>query len=67
MEREEMHRIRDHLFHMTDGRWHDDCTWCLTRRVHGGNGVDPAIMEEFRAEENRFLDEVAARARAVSA
>jgi hypothetical protein len=30
----------DHLrWHLTDGRWHDDCRWCLERRVHGGTGV----------------------------
>jgi hypothetical protein len=28
--------LRDHL---TDGRWHDSCRWCLRRRVHGAAGV----------------------------
>ena len=31
----------EHLRHMTDGWWHDDCRWCLNRRVHGGNGIPP--------------------------
>lgn len=28
--------LRDHL---TDGCWHDDCEFCLRRRVHGGTGI----------------------------
>lgn len=31
--------IPTHLFHMTDGRWHDDCEWCVRRRVFGGDGT----------------------------
>lgn len=31
---------RDHLDHMTDGRWHDDCPYCLSRREHGGTGLE---------------------------
>jgi hypothetical protein len=35
----------EHLRHMTDGRWHDNCKWCLRRRVHGGSGLeDPATI-----------------------
>ena len=30
---------REHLNHMTDGRWHDTCHWCLRRRVHSGTGI----------------------------
>ncbi len=33
---EQAHHLRVHL---TDGRWHDDCRWCRTRRVYGGTGV----------------------------
>ncbi len=25
--------------HLTDGRWHDKCSFCLRRRVEGGTGV----------------------------
>ncbi len=25
-----------HDWHLTDGRWHDDCSHCLRRRAHGG-------------------------------
>ena len=32
--------VNEHRNHMTDGRWHDDCRWCLRRRVHGGDGLD---------------------------
>ena len=31
--------IGEHLNHMTDGRWHDDCSYCLWRREKGGTGV----------------------------
>ena len=31
---------REHLAHMTDGRWHDDCRFCLRRRVKGGTGLE---------------------------
>ena len=31
--------VAEHLHHLTDGRWHDDCTYCFARRVQGGNGV----------------------------
>lgn len=34
--------VAEHLNHMTDGRWHDDCKYCLHRRVHGGTGVADA-------------------------
>lgn len=34
-----------HLDHMTDGRWHDDCHWCLQRRRQGGAGL-PESGEE---------------------
>ena len=30
---------REHLNHMTDGRWHDACPMCLHRRVHSGTGI----------------------------
>ena len=29
----------EHLWHMTDGRWHDDCEFCRRRRVDGGTGI----------------------------
>jgi hypothetical protein len=29
-------------WHLTDGRWHDDCRWCLTRREFGGDGLSEA-------------------------
>jgi hypothetical protein len=32
---------RGHLRHMTDGAWHDSCTFCRRRRVHGGTGLEP--------------------------
>lgn len=28
--------------HLTDGRWHDGCSYCLQRRSKGGTGVDPS-------------------------
>ena len=31
---------REHLVHMTDGRWHDDCRFCLRRRENGGTGLE---------------------------
>jgi hypothetical protein len=31
---------REHLNHMTDGRWHDNCPYCLERRAHGGTGLE---------------------------
>jgi hypothetical protein len=31
--------VKEHLSHMTDGRWHDDCWYCLRRREKGGTGV----------------------------
>lgn len=32
--------VEKHLrSHLTDGRWHDACRYCLRRRVHGGTGV----------------------------
>jgi hypothetical protein len=34
--------ILEHLRHMTDGRWHDDCRYCRRRRVEGGTGVPAA-------------------------
>lgn len=34
--------LREHLrIHLTDGSWHDNCGYCLRRRVHGGTG-DPS-------------------------
>ena len=30
---------REHLNHMTDGRWHDSCPMCLRRRVNSGTGI----------------------------
>jgi len=33
--------IDEHLRHMTDGRWHDECRYCLKRRREGGTGVGP--------------------------
>lgn len=31
---------REHLFnHLTDGRFHGDCEFCLHRRRHGGTGI----------------------------
>ena len=38
---------REHLRHMTDGLWHDDCKFCLRRRRRGGTGLAP---EEERSE-----------------
>lgn len=32
--------VTEHLRHMTDGYWHDDCRWCLRRRRHGGTGLE---------------------------
>lgn len=26
----------DHRLHETDGRWHDDCPYCIERRHYGG-------------------------------
>lgn len=31
---------REHLNHMTDGRWHDACQFCLRRREKGGTGLE---------------------------
>lgn len=31
----------EHLRHMTDGTWHDECRFCIYRRRHGGNGIPP--------------------------
>lgn len=31
---------REHLSHMTDGRWHDNCPFCLRRREKGGTGLE---------------------------
>jgi hypothetical protein len=31
---------REHLNHMTDGRWHDNCRFCLRRREKGGTGLE---------------------------
>jgi hypothetical protein len=36
----------EHLCHMTDGRWHDDCRYCLQRRVTGGTGI-PAAADQW--------------------
>ncbi|HEV8653163.1 MAG TPA: hypothetical protein VG276_28155 [Actinomycetes bacterium] len=41
----------EHLRHMTDGRWHDDCRYCRRRREEGGTGVPPA--EILRSYERR--------------
>lgn len=35
--------IEDHLrWHLTDGNWHDRCSYCLHRRRPGGTGVTDA-------------------------
>ncbi len=35
-------QVQTHLQqHLTDGRWHDDCKYCLERRSKGGTGVRP--------------------------
>lgn len=34
--------LRDHL---TDGRWHDDCRYCLRRRSEGGSGVEQLTVK----------------------
>lgn len=31
--------------HLSDGRWHDGCRWCLRRRVHGGTGLEPCTKQ----------------------
>jgi hypothetical protein len=31
---------REHLDHMTDGHWHDNCPYCLRRREKGGTGLE---------------------------
>jgi hypothetical protein len=36
----------EHLWHMTDGHWHDDCRYCLQRRVTGGTGI-PAAADRW--------------------
>jgi len=44
--------LREHLeSHITDGKWHDQCPYCLKRRRFGGTGVenrDEATGEETR-------------------
>jgi hypothetical protein len=35
---------REHLNHMTDGRWHDGCRFCLRRREKGGSGLEGEVM-----------------------
>jgi hypothetical protein len=36
----EVAKARQHCRdHLTDGRWHDECSYCLRRRVHGGTGI----------------------------
>ena len=30
----------EHVRHMTDGHWHDDCRFCLQRREKGGTGLE---------------------------
>lgn len=60
MTREEMHAIRDHLWsHMTDGRWHDDCRWCLARRSEGGTGVGAETRLEYETVRAAWLAEIA--------
>lgn len=40
----------DHLrWHLSDGRWHDDCRFCIHRRKHGGLGV-PDLADASRGE-----------------
>jgi hypothetical protein len=33
-------RRTEHMSHLTDGKWHDECSYCLRRRVHGGTGLE---------------------------
>lgn len=33
-------KARQHIAeHLTDGHWHDNCTYCQHRRRHGGDGL----------------------------
>jgi len=52
--------IGEHLRHMTDGRWHDGCTYCLRRRVNGGTGVPDDEMAAFEEEDRQYRRAVAA-------
>lgn len=36
--------------HLTDGRWHDDCRWCLRRRIWGGNGTAIPLRARYSKE-----------------
>ncbi len=40
---------REHLNHMTDGRRHDDCRFCLRRREKGGTGLEGEPVNEMPA------------------
>jgi hypothetical protein len=37
---------REHLSHMTDGHWHDNCPYCLRRRQKSGTGLEGHHQEE---------------------
>jgi hypothetical protein len=41
---------RPHLLHMTDGRWHDDCQYCLRRREKGRTGLESNPSGWFQEE-----------------
>jgi hypothetical protein len=41
---------REHLNHMTDGRWHDTCPFCLRRREKGGTGLEGEAVPARRPE-----------------
>lgn len=56
--------IADHLWHLTDGHWHDGCRWCLQRRVKGGDGLSAKerdLYEQGRREEAAALAEARER------
>jgi predicted RNA-binding Zn-ribbon protein involved in translation (DUF1610 family) len=59
---DEFIRIAEHLWHATDGRWHDACRWCQRRRVTGGNGLsvteDEAYSRAVRLADMRLNVEV---------
>jgi hypothetical protein len=57
--------VAAHLWHMTDGHWHDHCRFCLRRREKGGNGVLPedylppvpvGVVQDLLVEARRILN-----------
>ncbi len=35
--------------HLNDGLWHDNCHYCMVRRVHGGTGIQLLSNVERRS------------------